>query len=466
MQFTERLATNCAVPFGPVIFFSRDCWVIAGGRIHAREDRLALTSITKTAVDKLVAIGSSPVFLWDDHVHGFGVKCTPAGRKVFIAQYRPAGGRRSVTRRVTIGEYGTWSVERARRKAKAILGAAADGSDPAAERAAIRQAQTVAEAGSVWLAELEAKAKPSTVYEWSRIWHKELLPALGTVRANDVSVEALSRLHLRMKARPIMANRTLNVASAFLRWCETRRIRPRGSNPARDVPRYRERAKERYLTADELGRLSDALVKAETEGLLPAKKHRKQPRSESTKKHRPTSADEPRVANPFAVAAIRFLILTGFREREALTLRWDAIDSTRGMVTLDDTKTGKSIRPLGEAALELLGCLPRTHGNDHVFPGRVAGSHLSDLKRVWYAALEAAKLDGVRLHDLRHTVASVAASGGSSLLLIGRLLGHKDSKSTQRYAHLVEHAQRELADKTARDISAMLRPAKPDASLR
>jgi integrase len=417
---------------------------------------MALISITKTAVDKLAAKGPTPAFLWDDHVHGFGVKCTATGRKVFIAQYRPAGGRRSVTKRVTIGEYGTWTIDRARKKAKAILGAAADGQNPAAERAALRQAQTVAEAGSAWLAELEAKAKPSTFYEWSRIWRRELVPALGTQRAIDVTVDALSRLHLRMKARPIMANRTLNVASAFLRWCETRQIRPSGSNPARDVPRYRERAKERYLTHEELGRLSEALRRAETVGLLPAKKHRKHAKSELTRKHRPTNADDPRIATPFAVAAIRFLLLSGFRESEALTLRWSAVDAGRGMVTLEDSKTGKSIRPLGEPALELLQALPRMHGSDYVFSGREAGSHLSDLKRVWYAVLEAAELDGVRLHDLRHTVASVAASGGSSLLLIGRLLGHKDTKSTQRYAHLVEHAQRDLADRTAKEISEML----------
>lgn len=417
---------------------------------------MASDSLTKPNVDRLTPARKGPGFLWDERLAGFGVKCTPAGRKVFIAQYRPNGGRRSVTKRVTIGTYGELTVEQARRRAKAILGAVAAGEDPAAERKAQRIAQTVAESGEAWLEEIAAKAKPSTVYEWSRIWRKELLPIIGTLRAADVNAETLSRLHLRMQSRPVMANRTLNVASAFLRWCESRHIRPRGSNPARDVPRYREKARERYLTAKELGRLSDALHRAETIGLLPATKHRKRAKSDRTRKHRPKSADVPRIANPFAVAAIRLLSLTGLREREALTLRWDAIDADRGMVTLEESKTGKSIRPLGTPALALLAELPRVTENPYAFPGRDARSHLSDLKRVWYAVLEAAQLEGVRLHDLRHTVASVAASGGSSLLLIGRLLGHKDAKSTQRYVHLVEHAQRDTANRTARDISAML----------
>jgi integrase len=178
------------------------------------------------------------------------------------------------------------------------------------------------------------------------------------------------------------------------------------------------------------------------------------PKSPNKAKHRPKSADVPRRADPTAVAAIRFLMLTGFREQEALSLRWYAIDSARGVVTLADTKTGKSRRPFGAAVRDLLAALPR--GGDYVFPGRAPGAPRKELRRVWYAVREAAALEGVRLHDLRHTVASFAASGGASLGMVAVLLGHKNTRTTERYAHLFDAVMSETADRAAGDIHAAM----------
>jgi integrase len=168
------------------------------------------------------------------------------------------------------------------------------------------------------------------------------------------------------------------------------------------------------------------------------------------------SAD-PQPASPVAVAALRFLMFTGWREQEALTLRWDAVDFSCGMVTLEDTKAGRSTRALPAAALELIAEQPKLEGSPFVFPGKVQGKPLQEIQRLWYAVRAAAGLDGVRLHDLRHSVASFAAAQGHSLFLIGKLLGHKDQRSTARYAHLADDARKTMADSVGAAIDDALR---------
>ena len=155
---------------------------------------------------------------------------------------------------------------------------------------------------------------------------------------------------------------------------------------------------------------------------------------------------------------LRFLLLSGWREREALTLRWDAVDLGRGVATLADTKTGRSVRELGAPALAVVDAM-RAHrqaGNPYVFPGAKPGAHFTDTARVWYAVRHAAGLADVRLHDLRHAFASVAASGGLTLPLIGALLGHTDSATTARYAHLVDSSRKRAAELTSGAVAAAL----------
>jgi integrase len=160
---------------------------------------------------------------------------------------------------------------------------------------------------------------------------------------------------------------------------------------------------------------------------------RKNQAIELTARHRPKSVEEPRVANPFAVAAIRFLALTGWRMSEALTLKWEFIDAERGIAILPESKTGRSVRPLGAPAIELLGSLPRLADSDYVFPSASQpGAPLATLARLWRAVLEDAGLAGVRLHDLRHTAAAFAASAGGSLVVIATTLGHRNTSTTAR----------------------------------
>jgi integrase len=416
---------------------------------------VAQARITKRTVDALKA-KQRDVFVWDTELRGFGVKCTPLGRRVFLVQYRPLGGRRSVTKRLTLGQYGQLTPEQARQAAREVLAAVAGGGDPGIDRGARREALTVGEAATLFLEDVDAKKKVRTAYEYRRLMKGEIVPILRSVKVKDVTRAQISRIHHTGRDRPYAANRILALASAFFSWCERHGYLEPTTNPCRGIERYREQARERFLTGEELARLGTALTKAEREGLLPATKHREKPRSVATAKHRPKGADTPRPANPFAVAAIRFLTLSGFREQEALSLRWDAIDVTRGIATLADSKTGKSARHLGAPALELLVGLPREDGSPYVFPGRIAGARLVEIKRVWEAVREAAALGDVRLHDLRHSFASVAASGGASLPLIGALLGHRNVATTQRYAHLADDPRRHVADSTASAVAAAL----------
>jgi integrase len=434
---------------------------------HFREELMASKKLTQRFVDT-VRPGERDAYYWHaERIHQgvrLALKVTPTGRKVFLCKYRPVGGRRDVSRWMTLS---ATTLQTAEREAKRLF---RQDADPARVRREERAAETVAEAIPMFLSELVGKKKPRTVYEWTRILGGTyigvahagyVLPTLGTLRVRNVDETTIAALHRHVwngsKAkRPVMANRVLGALGALFTWCESRGLRKRGTSPTKGVERFPEHERERYLTADELRQLSHALTTAETVGLPPAKKLRKASTNLPKLKHRPKNASEPRPADPSAVAAIRFLIFSGFREQEALSLRWDAIDFDRGMVTLAESKTDKSTRPLGAPALELLASRDRKEGDEYVFPGAVPGAPRREVKRVWYAVRESAGLDSVRLHDLRHTVASFAASGGASLPMVAALLGHRDTKSTQRYAHLFEAARRGAADRMAGDIRAAM----------
>ena len=397
---------------------------------------------------------------------GFGLKVTPKDRRVFIVQFwSPTAS--NVKRRITLGAYGVLTVDQARAAALAVLGSVASGEDPAAgagaQKAANRDAN-VATVSAEYLAEVEAKLKPRTADEYRRLFKAYIVPAIGKKAVNAVEAKDVSAIHMAHKDQPYQANRILQLLKTFLYWSELRGYRPAGANPCRHVMKFPERSSERFLTIEEVGRLGAALDVAERVGLPPAPKHRKHPRTAATKKHRPKAADTPFPANPFAVAVVRFLLLTGWREQEALTLRWSALDFERGFATLEDTKTGKSHRPVGAPALALLSELPRLEGSAFVFPGARADRPLREIRRLWYAARHAAGLDDVRLHDLRHTVASFAVASGHSLYLTGKLLGHARPETTQRYAHLADDARRVTADSVLTSIAAALRPPSVDAT--
>ena len=363
--------------------------------------------ISKRSVDAMRS-GNKDDYLWDEELAGFGLKVTPAGRKVYLVQYR-LGGRGGRTRRVTIGTHGAVTPDEARKEAKRLLGQVSAGRDPAALRDEARAAQTV---GSLleWFLEEHAgtKLKGSTSTEYRRMANLYVLPALRHRPIKDVNRTDVAKLHHAMKDKPYQANRCIALLSKFFNWTEKHGFRADGSNPCRHVEKYKEAKRERFLSEAELARLGEALREVETN----------------------------KTSSPWVIAAIRLLALTGARLSEVLTLRWEYVDFERATIRLPDSKTGAKTLYLNAPALEVLSGISRLEDNPYVICGERKGAHLVNLQKPWRRIRKAAGLENVRLHDLRHSFASVAAAGGMSLPLIGALLGHSQPATTARYAHL------------------------------
>jgi len=418
-------------------------------------------AITKRRVDGLKA-ADREYFVWDHDLKGFGLRVQPTGEKSYVVKYRAGSGRNAPTRRVTLGPVGKLTPDEARRLGKATLGSVAHGFDPAALKAAERRAATLKELAELFLSEhVEAKRKPATASHYRDILQRIVLPELGTRQSEKVTTADMARLHVRLKRRPYQANRMLAVVGSLYSFAGRRRLVPVGFNPARGIDKYPEKGRERFLTADELGRLGDAIREAETVGLPWRIDHTK-----PTAKHAPKEAKRRTVIDPSAAAAIRLLILTGARLREILKLEWQHVDLERGLLLLPDSKTGPKSIILNAPALAVLAGLKRI--GTHVIAGQSAGTDgekpRADLNRPWRSIAKRAGLAGLRIHDLRHTHASYGAGAGLGLPIIGKLLGHARASTTQRYAHLDTDPLRRASDRIGAELAAALGEASADGA--
>ncbi len=409
--------------------------------------------ITKRLVDSLSATGEE-YFVWDETLIGFGVRVQASGAMSYVAKYRAGSGRGAPTRRVTLGRVGTLTPDDARALAKKTLGAVAHGNDPAALKAAERRASTLRELADLYLAEhVDTKRKQSTASHYRSLLEKVVLPDLGSRRAEQVTTSDLAKLHAKMRKRPYQANRMLAVVGALYTFAGKRKLIPMGLNPARGIEQYPENKRERFLTGDELTRLGDAIREAEAVG-LPYEIDGTKPKA----KHAPKEANRRTKIGPHAAAAIRLLILTGARLREILGLKWDYVDLERGLLLLPDSKTGKKAIVLNAPASDVLANLPRV--GEYVIAGQAAGTDedkpRADLNRPWRAIVKRAALGGLRIHDLRHTHASVGAGLGLGLPIIGKLLGHTQPSTTARYAHLDADPLRRASDHIGNQLAAAM----------
>jgi integrase len=390
--------------------------------------------ITKRSVDALnLTAGGVEAVLWDTELKGFGVRVQRGGAKSYVLHYRAGTGRGAPLRKLTIGRHGSpWAPEQARADAKRLLGLVAQGKDPAGAKAEANVAPIVDELAARFLDEhVEAKRNASTAREYRRLLEHVILPAIGKRKVADVTRREVERLHQTRRETPTEANRAVACLSTMFNIAERWGLRPDGSNPCRHVEKYPQRRRERFLSAEELARLGDALAVYD--------------------------------GSPYAVAAVKLLVFTGARLGEVLGLRWEWIDFERGEARLPDSKTGAKTLHLPPPALAVFANLPRIDGNSHVIAGAKEGASLVNLEKPWRVIRAMAGLDDVRLHDLRHAFASVAASSGMGLPIIGKMLGHTQAATTARYAHLASDPVKAAAAAVAGKIAAAMAGGSGDA---
>ncbi|MEF2549058.1 site-specific integrase [Aurantimonas sp. E1-2-R+4] len=402
------------------------------------------TRITKRSVDEIQPAGKDR-FLWDSELTGFGLKVTPAGRRVYLCQFRLEGGRRGRLRRYTIGTHGApWTPEQARSEAKRILGLAANGHDPANEKQQERKAPTVAELCDQYLLHGCATKKASTLATDRGRIERHIKPLLGRLKVKDVTkadvrrflqdvadgktavdVKTGARGRAIVKGGKGTASRTVGLLGGIFSFAVDQDYV--ASNVIRGIRRFPDKRGDRFLSAAELARLGDALRSMEQTG-----------------------------SNALGLAIIKLLIFTGARKGEIEGLQWNEVDFERGLLRLRDSKTGQKAIILNPPALEVLVGMNRLEDSPYVFPASRSDGHYEGTPKLWQALRRKAVLNDVRLHDLRHSFASVAVAGGASLPIIGALLGHGNASTTQRYAHLSDDPLSEASARTSASIRDMM----------
>lgn len=386
-----------------------------------------MPKITKRAVDALTPDEKGDYVLWDDELRGFGVRVRGSGSKTYLVQYRNEAGQ---SRRLVLGRHGTLAPEQARKLALQQLGTIAGGGDPAEDRKRVRAGKTVGELCDWYLEEAglgrllgrsRRPIKPSTLRNDRTRIEQHIRPLLGSRAVKTLTLGDIERMQAQIangstkaakkrtgrggntKGGEGVAGRTVATLRTVLG--HARRWELIDRNPALGVRQIASRKKTRRLSLEEIGALGAAMKRAEQLG-----------------------------ESPVALASVMLMLMTGFRRGEALGLRFAWVEP--GCVCFPDTKTGPQTRPIGKAAAALIQSQRRLEDQIFVFPSDRADTHFVAADKTIRRLCSLARIEGVTLHTLRHTFASVAAELGYSELTIAGLLGHASMGVTQRYVHL------------------------------
>ena len=376
--------------------------------------RNGVQRLTDNFVKGLKAPPKGNVVRYDDRIRGFGVRVTSAGKKAFVLNYRIHGRER----RMTLGSYPAWTLLAARRRAEELRRDVDLGIDPLQRRTDKMNAPTVSDLFERYVSDHLPKKSNSSVINDLQLWNKDILPTLASRKLADVIFSEIDALHRKLTRRaPIQANRAVSLLrKAFnlaMRWGWVT------ANPAVGIEANPETSRTRYLDDAEIKRLMEAL----STGPMQASRD-----------------------------AIYFMLLTGCRRGEAFQAAWDQFDPKFSIWTKPaaTTKQRRLHRvPVSSAVSELLERRFQRSTSPFIFASHT-GKALTDVKKTWARICVEANLENVRLHDLRHTFASVLVSNGQSLPTIGAMLGHTQTQTTARYAHLFDESLSHAAEIAAR----------------
>ena len=359
-------------------------------------------------------------------------------------RYRANGGGRNAPRRqlrlkTSPGE--VLSVDAARKLANLILADVAHGKDPQGDISAKRNEQTVADLCDLYLKEATDLKKESTIATDRGRIERHIKPLLGRKLVSEVETADIQKfmrevaagktavdVKTRTRGRAMVtggkgtASRTVGLLGGIFTYAVKRRIV--AVNPVRGVERYPDQVGQRFLSEHELTKLGTALTELENEG-----------------------------ANKAAIAILRLLTFTGARKSEITRLKWDEVDFNLSCLRLKDSKTGAKVIPLGPPAILILEKSKKKESTGFVFPAEAGKEAFQGTEKIWKKVRTKAGLADLRIHDLRHSFASVALASGDSLPLIGKLLGHRNIKTTSRYAHLADDPLKSAATRISNTIA-------------
>jgi integrase len=382
--------------------------------------------LTDASVKRLRAPRAGNKITYDDDVAGFGIRVTAAGARSFVFNYRTRSGRE---RRHTIGSHPDWRTTGAREEARRLRRLVDEGGDPLASIEAERDAPTVAELCDHFELEHLPRKRPGTATDYRRMLHNHIRPHFGQhSKVADVDFSHIDALHRKISkaGHKHRANRVVAVLSKMFALAIRWKLRP--DNPCKGIERNQEGKRKRYLSGDELVRLTAALAEH---------------------------------ADRQAANIVRMLLLTGARRGEVLAAKWDDIDLGTGTWTKPASTTKQAadhVAPLSAPVRQLLSDIADNGpATKYVFPSHAVVGHRTTIKRNWRQITKAAEIAGLRVHDLRHSFASQLASGGASLPLIGALLGHSNPVTTHRYAHLYNDPQRAAVEQVGAVVEAATR---------
>ncbi len=378
--------------------------------------------LTKRVVESAQPDSINRIVLWDNEITGFCLRVYPSGKKTYFLQYR---NRNKITRKIKIGTHGQITTEHAREQAYKLVLSINLGEDPSIQSPLKSTFRTFKDLTKEYLeSHSKIKKTPKGYKEDLYFLNEIILRRYGHLNIESITSLDLQKLHAEMKKTPYKANKLRDLLSKMfnlaIHWGW------RSDNPVKAVEKYKEYKRYRWLNDSEIQILWHILDQYHNQN----------------------------IAN-----AIRLLLLTGSRRNEVLHATWDQFDLEKGIWT-KPAHTTKQRRmehlPLSTTAIKILKRMKKQSDSNFLFPGKVPNKPIQEIKKAWQTIRENAEIPDARLHDLRHTHASHLVSSGLSLSIVGKLLGHTQASTTQRYAHLADEPLRKATSIFGNKIESLI----------